>query len=78
VQIQTIDAYPAAVGIKNAGEKLEGGGFAGAVGAKKADDFARRDVEGEIIDGFDPAVVAFVDLDKFDHRAAPFLVQGII
>ena len=47
----------AGAGAVDAGDEIEDGGLAGAVGADQADDLALLDVEGEIVDGAETAEV---------------------
>ena len=44
-----------AVGWEQAREHFEGGGFAGAIGSKKSDNFAWSNAKGDVFDGFDVA-----------------------
>ena len=46
----------AVVGLEEAGDDLDGGGLAGAVGADVADDFAGTDGEVDVVDGGEAAV----------------------
>jgi len=50
---------------QHAGDDLHGGGFAGAVGAQKADNFAGCDLEGDVLDGGDGAEAA---AEVFDFK----------
>ena len=52
------DIHLAVGGMQQTAEDLEGGGFAGAVGAEEADDFAAVDLERDAVDGADEAVLA--------------------
>ena len=47
----TEDFGRASRGKEEAGEHFEGGGFAGAVGAEKTDEFAGFDLEADVVDG---------------------------
>src|SRR5262245_53241732 len=44
--------------IDHAGEELECGGFSGAVGAEKGDEFALLDIQIDSADSFDLAILA--------------------
>ena len=69
--IEAADADAAAVEIAEAFEDFDGGGFAGAVGAEEAEDFAFVDAEADAADGFEIAValdeIFYLD-DGFGHR----------
>ena len=55
------------VGIQQRGQHLDGGGFAGAVGAEEGKDLARCDVEGNVVDG--GKVAEFLDQVLYlDHE----------
>jgi len=54
--VEAGDVDGAGIGKAKAKGTLEEGGFAGAVGTEKAEDFAGEDVEGDGIDGADGAV----------------------
>ena len=56
--------------MQEAAEDFEGGGFAGAVGAEEADDFAAVDLEGDAVDGADEAVFAAEDAAEGGAEAA--------
>ncbi len=56
-----IDEGGAGSGLLKACEDAEGGGFAGAIGAEEADDFALWDGEREVVDGF-VATVSFGEI----------------
>jgi hypothetical protein len=56
----------AAVGFEQAGDDLDGGGLAGAVGTNVADDFAGAKAEADVLDGRQ-AAIAFAE--GFDPRA---------
>jgi hypothetical protein len=49
--VETSDAGDAGRGGHKSGEDAHGGGFAGAIGAEKAEDFAFVHGEGNVIDG---------------------------
>ena len=63
------DAGGAAAGREVAGEHAHGGGFAGAVGSEKADDFAFSDAEGNVVHG-GAADESFREVADFDHGSA--------
>ena len=44
-------------GFENAEDHVDGGGLAGAVGAEESEDLAGADLEGEVVDGVDGAVL---------------------
>ena len=48
--ILAFEEHPAVVGPQHAGDDFDGGGFAGAVGAEEADDFAGRHLEADTLD----------------------------
>ena len=50
-RVEPEDGNRAAVGRAQAFDALHGGGLAGAVGADQAEDLARLDVEGDVVDG---------------------------
>ena len=65
------DALPfeehlAFVGLKQAGDDFDGGGFAGAVGADVADDLAGLETEADVLDGGN-AAIAFGERFDFKH-----------
>ena len=71
--IETADADAAAIEIAETFEDFDGGGFARAIGAEEAEDFAFVDAEADATDGFEIAVTLdeIFDLDDlFGHRFA--------
>jgi len=69
--IAAADDGGAAVGVAKAFEDFDGAGFAGAVGAEKAKDFAFVDGEADAADGFDVAVAfeeVFHSNNGFGHK----------
>ena len=70
LRIEAADGDAAAVEGAQAFEDFDGGGFAGAVGAEQAEDFAFFDGEADAADGFDVAVALdeiFYLQDGFGH-----------
>lgn len=65
-EVVTGDAEGAGAGGNDAGEAAERGGFAGAVGADEAEDFAWANEEGQLADGSEAAVAFGEGLD-LDH-----------
>src|SRR5947199_217714 len=61
------EPHGAAVGRKHAGDQVEGGGFAGAVGADQRMDLAAVQGESGIADRADAAEV-LIDPFHFEHR----------
>ena len=55
-RVEAEDGNRAAVGRAQAFDALHGGGLAGAVGPDQAEDLARLDVEGDVVDGHGPPV----------------------
>ena len=57
--IEAVELHAAAGRRQQRGEHLDGGGFAGAVGAEKREDLALGDIEGDVVDGGE--VAEFLD-----------------
>ena len=57
--VETVELHVAAGGRQQRGEHLDGGGFAGAVGAQEGEDLALGDIESDIVDGGE--VAEFLD-----------------
>ena len=57
-EVEAEDLDVAGGGREQAGEHFDGGGFAGAVGAEEAEELARGDGEGDVIDGGEGAEAA--------------------
>src|SRR5207342_2898909 len=68
------DVHFAAVRLELAGDHLEQGRLAGAVGADDADDRARRDGDAEVVDQHAVAE-ALADVLEFDHLVAQALAR---
>ena len=66
--VAAMEEDAAAAGLEQAGEDLDRGGFAGAVGAEIADDLAGMDGEGDVFDG-GQAAVAFGDVLELEYGA---------
>ena len=66
VQVEPADAHAARGREQQAAHHLDGGGFAGAVGAQEREQLAPADGEVQVVDG-DLAAVAFGNVVEFDH-----------
>src|SRR5262249_30354101 len=75
--IVAVDGGVAAGGAKEAEEEAEGGGLAGAVGAEQTNDLARGDVEGEVVQGGERAVLLRQVLGVQEH-AGPRWGEAIL
>ena len=60
--IKAVEFDAAAGGPQKRGEHFDGGGFAGAVRPQESEDFALRDLEGDVVDGSEIA-------ERFDQIA---------
>ena len=56
--VAAFEEHVAVVGPQHAGDHFDGGGFAGAIGAEKADDFAGGDCEADVLNGGDAAIAS--------------------
>ena len=65
-QVEPADAHAAGRGEQQAAEHLDGGGLAGPVRAEEREQFARRDVQGEVLHG-DLRAVLLGDVANVDH-----------
>ncbi len=65
-EIMAADGHRAGRWLQQAGQHLDGGGLAGAVGAEEAVDFAGRNRQADIVDGGEAAEV-FAELMKVEH-----------
>src|SRR5690606_13311334 len=70
--VETADGSATAVRRQKAGEHLHGGGLAGTVGAKKAQDFPRLYLKGQIVHG-DMVAKAFGQAVYLYHGLFHFL-----
>ena len=66
-EVQPEDADGAAVGLAEAEDALQGGGLARPVGAARPNTIPGTDGEGDVVDGYGPAV-ALVEAGHLDDR----------
>jgi len=75
------DADVAAGALADAFEDFDGGGFAGAVGSEKAEDFTCGDLEIEAAHGFEGSVVfgeaGYQDGQRLGHKWVRFGLLGL-
>jgi len=62
----TLEEDLALIGLEEAGDDFDGGGFAGAVGTDVPDDFAGTNAEADFVDGWE-ATVAFGERFDLEH-----------
>src|SRR5712671_7625951 len=74
LRVEATDGDTPAVGIAQAFQNLDGGGFASAVWPQEAENFAFFHVEADVADGFDVAVTLYEILNLKNrswHRFLP-------
>jgi len=70
LRVETVKLYGAAGRPKQGGEHLDGGGFAGSVGAEEGENLAGGYLEGDVVDGGEGAegLHEVLDADQWDLR----------
>ena len=76
-EVITVNAYGSGVGVVEAADEVDDGGFARAAGSDEADELARLDVEGDALEDGRAVFVGKGDVLKFNAAVQAIKGEGV-